>query len=1105
VSGDERLATAIRTFLFVDIRGYTLFTVEHGDAEASRLVERFGILARKAFDAFHGEIIGKGGDELVAVFGSAREAIMAAVELQASFAEGARSNPLLPPVGIGLDAGEAVPAGDTFIGTALNLAARLCKLAGPQEVFVSESVVHIAGKLDGINYVERGFTQLKGFSEPVRIFQVVDGRRESTAAPSLELTGSVSPTHLPIGAYLGALPSTLLVAREQELKRLLAAADDVETGNGRLVLIAGEPGVGKTRLAQEVMLTVRNSRFLVAAGRCYEQQKSVPFYPFIDILSSLYGSSPERIRAEVMGRWRYLYRLIPDFSPEPVPVLANTPDEQQRLFRAVAGFLQAATSVIPVAIFLDDLHWADGPTLDLFQHLARNLRTSRLLIVGTYREVEVVPHHPFEAALRDLDREELIERVHLRRLEPGETSKLIATTLGGRSVPADLVKVVQRRAEGNPFFTQQLVRFLVERGDVYKDADQWVRGSRVEAAIPDTIRSVIGQRMARLGEKTQEGLKEASVLGQAFRFDIMQKLSGQSDSDLEASLQEASVAGLVAETRTGGYTFDHVLTQQALYAGLPAHKRQRLHLAAAEAMQALPEDDRSDLSSEIAWHFLEAGREERAGPYALAAGNHAASVFAYQEADRQYTVATDIARRLRDVLGERAALIPRAKLRLDRFMGKEAAPDYERLLEFAQKEGDRHLELTARLGLSRAYYVVALDENDGDSISKCRGMSESAYDLAHQLKDKRSMVQALLATKYFPDFWPDYRERWLDNAKEAVALSREIGDRELVLEAELLSWHNGPKRESEERGNSLVRQLKERNDLFRLNGLYFSMMWRQLDWGEYEASVRTADTAMRLTEEIGVLPVQYPTLRAMALLHLGRYGEAWESLQKEITDPAHPFGQAMQTLGMAEYFLETQAFDEAARACRDLQERAARLRRAWMSRWAAGLLARTLARQGQLDPASHREIKRELERLQGRVPHEVLAETLLAEGKADEALKEASAFADEARAGEYATNLLLAFELKARVLLYLGRPNDVVALTQEGSRLARERRNLSIGWRLMALRGQAFSRLGEREEARQAFREAASIVGQVGNTLPDSQKSKFFLSPLVATTLGESK
>lgn len=1107
MSQSERRLAAIRTFLFVDFRGYTRFTVEHGDAAAARLIERFGATAEKAFAAWHGDVIGKAGDELVAVFGSAREALRAAVQLQADFADEAEMNPSMPQVGIGLNTGEAVPAGDTFIGGALNLAARLCKLAGPQEVLASESVIHVAGKLDDVAYAERGFTQLKGFREPVHVFQVVDVHQALQPEPPVSvLFGVVSAAPLPIGGFLGALPSTELVAREAELKRILTAADAVAAGSGRLVLISGEPGVGKTRLAQEAMLTIRNRQFLVAAGRCYERQKSVPFYPFIDVLSSVYASSPAPVRAAVVGRWPYLYRLLPDFSAEAIPAVANTPEEQQRLFRAVAGFLQAISVELPVAIFLDDLHVADGPTLDLLQHLARNSRGARLLMVGTYRDVEVGPHHPLEAILGDLTREELVDRISLRRFEPDGTSKLIATTLGDRCAPSDVVEVVHRQAEGNPFFTQQLVRFLVERGDLYQADGRWVQRPAAGVAVPESVRAVIGQRMARLGEKTQELLRQASVLGQAFRFDTLAALHGHTEEEIEASLEEARAAGLVTETQQDGYAFDHLLTQQTLYADLPARTRHRLHLAAAEALELLPENARSLLSSELAWHFLEAAQEERAIPYILAAGDRATSVFAYKEANRQYGVALDISQQVGNAPGEVAALTRRARLCLDMFEGKNAARDYERLLEVAQKEGDKRLELSARLGLEGAYYVVALDETEGDSISRCRTMSESAYDLTRLLGDKRAMVQALLGTQHFVDFWPEYRDRWRDNAREALALSQEVGDPELIIEGELVTWNEGSRRESVERGDRLVKQLKERNDLFRLNKLYFDMMWAQLDWADYESAVETCDAAIRLAEEIGVPPVQYPTLKALALLGLGRYGEAWESMQREVTDAEHPFGQAMLSLGVAQYFWELKAFDEAARACRDLQQRATKLGRAWMSRWAACLLARSLARRGGLDDLTRRDIQEEVERLGGKVPRVMSAEILLAGGKANDALSEAAALVDEARAGDHTADLLAAIELQARALLNLRRPREAVGLLQEGCQLARERRALPTAWTLLALKGRALRDLDDSERGRQALREAAAIVRGVGDSIRDPrERAGFFASASVASTLGESQ
>lgn len=1103
-------APAVRTFLFADIRGYTRFTVEHGDAAGVRMVERFASLARRVLTARNGQVISLVGDEAIAVFGSAREALRTALELQACFTEATATDPSIPlDVGIGLDTGEAVQSGDTYLGAAVNLAARLCKLAGPQEVLVSEGVVHVARKLEGIRYAERGLAQLKGFQELVRVFQVIDETREGAARrPAEGARGELPRTEvgLPIGAFLGALPSTELVARDQEVHRALVATDAVAAGKGQLVLLAGEPGVGKTRLAQEIMLNARNRQFLVATGRCYEVHQSVPFYPFTDALTEAYATSPLELRQAVPVRWPYLCRLLPELKTEALPPAASAAEEQQRLFRAVTGFLQAVAAELPVAILLDDLHCADEASLELLQHLARHTRADRVLLVGTYREAEVSRRHPLEAALRDLMREDLVDRIPIRRLASEGTARLIAATLGEGTVSRELVEMIHQEAEGNPFFTQQLVRFLAERGDVRKEAGSWIQRPLHKIEVPESVRSVIGGRMERLRDGTQEVLREASVLGQRFMFEALVRVAGRTEGEVEEALEEARVAGLVEERQRDEYAFDHVLTQQALYAGLPARKRMRLHLASAEAIEQLPEGPRLRYNAELAWHFVAAGQEARAIPYALAAGDYAKSVFAYREAERQYTTALEVAEQAGNLPGEVEALTRRAQLRRDSFQGKEAVRDYQRLLEIARRDADRRLELGALLGLAGASYVVALDDTETDLISQSRTMYESAQALARELGDRRAMVRALLGTQWFSDFWPELRSRWVNDAREALAISHELGDEELTLDCEIATWSTKARPEAEALSARLVRQLKDRHEAFRLNRHYFSLMWAYLDWAELERAVETCDTAIRLAEEIGVPPVQYPTLKALALLRLGRFGEAWEALQSEITDPDHPFGQAMQALGIASYYLELQAYDRATEAVRDLLQRAQRLRRAWMTRWGTELLARSIFRAGAPDSDALQEIKGRLHALGSRVPRVVTAELLLAEGKADAALPEVVAAVAEAKAEDLTMDLLDTWELEIRVLLELDRAKDALTRVEEASRLAEERHVLSTLWRLLALKGRTLTKLGNSAAAREALSKSAAIVRRVGDSIQNPQlKSGFFASPSVASVLRMSE
>lgn len=652
------LSTEVNTFLIADVRGYTQFTLEQGDEAAARLATRFAGLVEETVESWDGRVIELRGDEVLAVFSSARQALRAAVELQTRVREEHNEFPL--GVGIGLDAGEAVSVEGGYRGTALNLAARLCGLAGAGEVLASEGMLHLARKVDGLEYGERGMLMLKGFSDPVRVIQVIQ-------APNPTLTIEEEPVsegkqRLPVGGFLGSLPPSSLVAREEELGRLSGALEVVVEGQGRLVVLAGEAGIGKTRLAQELTLAAHARGFLVAAGRSYEPQQSVPYYPFLDALSMAYVAAPATIRDQTLHRWPYLARLLPDQLGSTAALSSDSPEEQERLFRAVSGFLLALADVSPVALLLDDLHWADSASMQLLHHLARQTRAGRVLLLGTYRDVEIHPEHPLEATLRDLSREQLIERVALKRLGENGTSAFITQTMGQLDAGAEFATLIHHHTDGNPFFTQQVLQALVENGSLYRQDGQWKRRAIQEIEVPESVRSVIAQRVSRLRSEAQEVLQEASVLGPAFTFDdlLEMKSPAQDTSDLEdmvdAALVDAATLGLVRVTGRDRYAFDHALTQQTLYATLSPRRRRRLHLAAGESMEHLPERIRNQRAAELAWHFLQGDSAEKAIRYSLLACDQAESVFAHAEAERQCWMALELAQETGDLLREAEAL-----------------------------------------------------------------------------------------------------------------------------------------------------------------------------------------------------------------------------------------------------------------------------------------------------------------------------------------------------------------------------------------------------------------------------------------------------------------
>jgi class 3 adenylate cyclase/tetratricopeptide (TPR) repeat protein len=679
----ERMAD-IQIFLIADVRGYTTYTDEHRDEEAAQLAMRFATIGREVVETHSGRVVELRGDEIFAVFASARAALRAAVELQQQLAEVSAANPEQPlRCGIGLEAGEAVPVEDGYRGMAINLAARLCSRAAPGEVLAGETIIGLARRVAGLVFRDRGLASFKGVGAPVRVVQVLSEEALDVVVEPMPAATPLDPmaeSPQAVGNFLWARPEHRLVARKHEMGVLLEALGAVQAGVGRAIFLVGEPGVGKTRLAQEVSQVAREQGFMVLTGRCYAPQESVPYYPFLEALARAYSAAPAAVRAELPVQWPQVTRLLPDRTIA-VPAAQEGPttgsaEDQQRLFWHVSGFLQALAAERPLALLLDDLHWMDGASLALLLHLARHTRESPLLLVGTHRDVEVQsPLHPLVKAATDLGREHLLQRIEVRRLPRDGTAALLEATLEEGLVSEEITTLIYEPTEGNAFFAQEVLRSLVERGEVQLIEGRWQLSERVAFTVPENVRVTILERVARLSPLVQQALAVASVLGQTFRFDdllatqILAAATGQaeltaessareitSELALEDALEEAVAAKLLREASSFQYAFSHALTQRALYEQMTARRRRRLHLAVAETIESLPDPTRSRRVEEIAYHYLQAGEQTRALPNVLQAGEQAQSVYANAEAEQHFRTAAQLALELGDKESEAIAL-----------------------------------------------------------------------------------------------------------------------------------------------------------------------------------------------------------------------------------------------------------------------------------------------------------------------------------------------------------------------------------------------------------------------------------------------------------------
>ena len=443
------------------------------------------------------------------------------------------------------------------------------------------------------------------------------------------------------GGYLGVAAPGRLVARDAECAAITDALSDVTNGAGRVVLLAGEPGIGKTRLAQEAGSFATDRGFLVAYGRCYEQQAETPFVPLFEVFETLEELVPALVREGAVERWPSVATLLPEKRLATVPPARSSQDAAQLLYRSAVGLVRELAEHRPVAILLDDLHWADDATLELLTHLARHTASSRVFLLGTFRDAEVTSAHPVRRLAHSLYRERLAGAIGLDRFDRDATAQMIMSRLDDAPAADELVDLVHQLSEGNPFYAGEILASLRQGGDLELIGGRWTcrEPDRVEA--PASVSDVIEARVSRLSAGARDVLESASVLGTAFEAEDIAADDADMDG-LEEILDEATAAGLVTIDHDG-YAFDHSLTRQALYAGLSPLRLQRLHRVVGERLEARPLAVRRRRAAEVARHLESGGLPDRALPFVLLAGDVAAEGYALTEAARLYGHAVDLA------------------------------------------------------------------------------------------------------------------------------------------------------------------------------------------------------------------------------------------------------------------------------------------------------------------------------------------------------------------------------------------------------------------------------------------------------------------------------
>ena len=756
------------TIMMTDVEGSTALRRTRGDRLVNEILGLHGAIVRDHVGACGGQERQFLGDGFLLSFPSPVAAVRCAVGIQRAHMEHNASDAQRQVrVRIGIHVGEVSERGGVLYGQAVHVAARITAEAAGGQILVSDAVRQQAESIAEWQFLDSGLFWLKGFDERWRLFEVSLGR----AAP-VQRRDIMPP------------PLTPLVGRDSEQANLRRAVDEALGGRGGLALVAGEAGVGKSRLVAEIGGEAEGRGMRVLTGHCVEMDSAPPYLPYVEMIEQAISSprSPLALREALGDVAPEIARIAPALRrhfPDIAPPVELPPELARRyLWNSFREFVTRGAQTEPLLLVLEDLHWADESTLLLTEYLAPLLPEMPVRIIGTYRDDEVDTSHPLSRVITQLGRRRFIDRISLRRLSFGGVRAMVEA-LAGQPPPEELVRVIDSETEGNPFFVEELYLHLAESGVLLDERGRVRADLRVdEASVPESIRLVVGERLSRLSSPTREVLVAAAVAGRVFPPDLVGEVAGVDTDALVDAFEEAEGARLIAPVKgDGNLAFSHELIRQTLLADLSTLRRERLHLQAANAIERRYADDLEEHAADLTHHLSRAGRlaeRPRLVRYLTIAGERAADAAAFDDAVAHFKQALSLlersTRETRAELLERLAMALRSVGRWDDALStmNEALDLYQALgrtdalgrlswamvsqltwtarVTEAVQAGQRALAALgdiasadrARL-LSAMGWAVSL----GGDHAKAKQMFDQARALADQVGDERALADVL--------------------------------------------------------------------------------------------------------------------------------------------------------------------------------------------------------------------------------------------------------------------------------------------------------------------------------------------------------------------------
>jgi class 3 adenylate cyclase/tetratricopeptide (TPR) repeat protein len=1127
-SADRTAEFRLVTMLFADIVGSTDLGQQMGPEMAQGVFDRCLQRMSQAVDEFGGKVARLMGDGLLAFYGApigheddAERAALSAMGMHQSIAEyGAEIRTSLR-LRVGINTGRVVMGevgGEalteyTAMGDPINLAARLQTAADPGETLIGENTARLIRHRFDLE--ERGGLSLKGFAGPVTAFRLLGERH--VPEPERGISG---------------LPSRL-IGRQAERSTLGELVQGLAAGRGAIAGVLGEPGIGKSRLIQQVMTDTQDANVRWVEGRAYSYAEDQPYGVILALLRELLHLAPddtpalldlklERGLVPLLGEqaeqvWPYLAVLL----GAPVPSSARAALDgldastlNQKIAGAVGRTIEAHAVRRPLCLVFDDLHWADLSSLNLIETLLLSTETAPILLFLLFRPERDKPCWKLKVKA-ETDFPHRYVEVNLGPLDGLSSGMLIDSLLEVASLPEPVRDRICSISEGNPLFLEEIIRDLIDEGQLVRDDGGWMVGKEADHLhVPDTLEKVVQARLDRLQRDERLTLQAASVIGRQFVFKVLEAIS-QPNAELRDCILRLQRADLIRERARIPdleYAFKNVVVQQVTYATLLLAQRKEFHWRTGETLERLFADRLEEFYPMLAFHFREAG-DERAARYAVLAADAAMKLYANAEAIAQYSQALELIDKDNTPIDE--LLHPyMSRGRAYELSGRyqEAVANYRELESLALRRNERKAELAALMAITTMYSTPTPVADPPKAIA----LSEKALAIARDMHDRPAEAKVLwnlmLAHKF--------GGRPVDGipfGEESLAIARQEGLKEqAAYTLNDLAVHGYA-----EEGvmQDAVRVLEEARELWKELGnqpmladnlgntavMYYSL-------GQFDQALAAAGECRRISEAIGNLWGRSYSrwIEGDIYAERGEYGLAIETMEEciRLGDQAGFLGASVGTrAGLARRYAELGARERAAEVSRAGLERARQNLPAWMA-WPLAVQAQLCLQDGE------RERARKLLAEAGTSASDLSmffigfgvcvgeAELAIAEehtGDALEVLDRYLAQIHERGRTIHAPDIL---EIRGRALIQQGNWDAARDSLERGLALARDIGSRRLEWRFHLDLSRVEAQRGDDVSAREHLAQAEQIVDYIAQHAgaPDLTRSFLDLPDVKAVT-----